>query len=76
MQRQPGTNTIEVVNGIKALLPQFRSQIPAVGESRASLYDRSVSIRESIADVKFTLLLTVVLVVMVIFSSCETFPPR
>jgi len=66
IQRQPGTNTIEVVDGIRALLPQFRSQIPA-SVKLTILYDRSVSIRESIADVKFTLLLTVCLVVMVIF---------
>src|SRR6266446_3229278 len=66
IQRQPGTNTIEVVDGIRKLLPQFRSQIPA-SVSLSILYDRSLSIRESISDVKFTLLLTVCLVVMVIF---------
>ena len=66
IQRQPGTNTIEVVDGIRQLLPQFRSQIPA-SVKLTILYDRSMSIRESIADVKFTLLLTVCLVVMVIF---------
>src|SRR5579871_1708901 len=66
MQRQPGTNTIEVVDGIKKLLPQFRSQIPASVQLR-TIYDASISIRDSIADVKFTLLLTVCLVVMVIF---------
>jgi len=66
IQRQPGTNTIEVVDGIRKLLPQFRSQIPASVKLNI-LYDRSISIRESIADVKFTLLLTVCLVVMVIF---------
>jgi HAE1 family hydrophobic/amphiphilic exporter-1 len=66
IQRQPGTNTIDVVDGIRELLPQFRSQIPA-SVKLTVLYDRSISIRESIADVKFTLLLTVCLVVMVIF---------
>jgi len=66
IQRQPGTNTIEVVNGIRQLLPQFRSQIPG-SVKLTILYDRSQSIRESIADVKFTLFLTVCLVVMVIF---------
>jgi len=66
IQRQPGTNTIEVVDGIKKLLPQFRSQIPASVQLR-TIYDASISIRDSIADVKFTLLLTVCLVVMVIF---------
>jgi HAE1 family hydrophobic/amphiphilic exporter-1 len=66
IQRQPGTNTIDVVDGIRQLLPQFRSQIPA-SVKLTILYDRSISIRESIADVKFTLLLTICLVVMVIF---------
>jgi len=66
IQRQPGTNTIEVVDGIRQLLPQFRSQIPA-SVKLTILYDRSQSIRESIADVKFTLFLTICLVVMVIF---------
>jgi HAE1 family hydrophobic/amphiphilic exporter-1 len=66
IQRQPGTNTIEVVDGIRKLLPQFRSQIPA-SVKLTILYDRSQSIRESISDVKFTLFLTVCLVVMVIF---------
>jgi HAE1 family hydrophobic/amphiphilic exporter-1 len=66
IQRQPGTNTIEVVDGIRKLLPQFRSQIPAAVKMTI-LHDRSESIRESIADVKFTLMLTICLVVMVIF---------
>jgi len=66
IQRQPGTNTIEVIDGIRKLLPEFRSQIPP-SVKLTILHDRSVSIRESIADVKFTLLLTICLVVMVIF---------
>ena len=66
IQRQPGTNTIEVVNSIKKLLPVFRSQIPASVDLKV-LYDRSLSIRSSVADVKFTLGLTICLVVMVIF---------
>jgi HAE1 family hydrophobic/amphiphilic exporter-1 len=66
IQRQPGTNTIEVVDNIKKLLPVFRAQIPASVDLNV-LYDRSVSIRESVADVKLTLVLTVCLVVMVIF---------
>jgi HAE1 family hydrophobic/amphiphilic exporter-1 len=66
IQRQPGTNTIEVVNSIKKLLPVFRSQIPASVDLNV-LYDRSASIRDSVADVKFTLLLALCLVVMVIF---------
>jgi HAE1 family hydrophobic/amphiphilic exporter-1 len=66
IQRQPGTNTIEVVDSIKKLLPQFQAQIPASLEFKV-LYDRSQSIRESVDDVKFTLVLTIVLVVLVIF---------
>jgi HAE1 family hydrophobic/amphiphilic exporter-1 len=66
IQRQPGTNTIAVVNNIKALLPTFRAEIPA-SIQLATLYDRSISIRDSINDVKFTLWLTLGLVVLVIF---------
>jgi HAE1 family hydrophobic/amphiphilic exporter-1 len=66
IQRQPGTNTVEVVDAVKALLPSFRSQMPA-SVNLDVLIDRSQSIRESVADVKFTLLLTIALVVMVIF---------
>lgn len=66
IQRQPGTNTIEVVDSIKRLLPVFRAQIPP-SINLDVLYDRSVSIRESVNDVRFTLFLTIVLVVMVIF---------
>jgi HAE1 family hydrophobic/amphiphilic exporter-1 len=66
IQRQPGTNTVEVVDSIKRLLPQMQQQMPA-GIKLNILYDRSVSIRNSVNDVKFTLLLTVALVVMVIF---------
>jgi HAE1 family hydrophobic/amphiphilic exporter-1 len=66
IQRQPGTNTVEVVDAIRALLPAFRAQVPA-SISIDTLYDRSQTIRASVADVKFTLLLTICLVVMVIF---------
>ena len=66
IQRQPGTNTVEVVDSIKKLLPAFRSQIPPSVKLDV-LYDRSVSIRESVRDVKFTLLIALCLVVMVIF---------
>jgi HAE1 family hydrophobic/amphiphilic exporter-1 len=66
VQRQPGTNTVEVVDRIRSLLPQIESQLPAsVNLSIRS--DRSISIRESVNDVKFTLLLTVGLVILVIF---------
>lgn len=66
VQRQPGTNTVEVVDNIRKLLPTFADQIPASIELSV-LYDRSESIRESVEDVKFTLLLTMGLVVAVIF---------
>ena len=66
IQRQPGTNTVEVVDSIKRLLPQMQQQMPPAVKLNI-LYDRSVSIRESVNDVKFTLLLTIALVVMVIF---------
>jgi hydrophobic/amphiphilic exporter-1 (mainly G- bacteria), HAE1 family len=66
IQRQPGTNTVEVVDSIKKLLPQLESHIPAAIKVDI-LYDRSVSIRASVNDVKFTLLLTIGLVIMVIF---------
>ena len=66
IQRQPGTNTVEVVNSIKKLLPVFRAQMPP-SVSLDILFDRSVSIRESVGDVKFTLLLALSLVILVIF---------
>jgi len=66
VQRQPGVNTIEVVDSIKRQLPSFRSQLPGSVEL-STLFDRTESIRESVKEVKFTLLLTVALVVMVIF---------
>jgi len=66
IQRQPGTNTVEVVDNIKALLPTFRAQMPPSVQLNI-LYDRSVSIRDSVRDVKSTLMLTIALVVMVIF---------
>jgi HAE1 family hydrophobic/amphiphilic exporter-1 len=66
VQRQPGTNTVEVVDRIKDLLPDFRAQIPP-SVNLDIVYDRSQSIRESVNDVKFTLVLTVALVILVIF---------
>jgi len=66
VQRQPGTNTIAVVDAIKKLLPVFRQQIPASVKMEV-LFDRSESIRESVNDVKFTLVLAIALVILVIF---------
>jgi HAE1 family hydrophobic/amphiphilic exporter-1 len=66
IQRQPGTNTVQVVDEIKRLLPELAAQLPAPIQL-AIRSDRSESIRESVDDVKFTLLLTIALVVLVIF---------
>ena len=64
--RQPSANTVKVVNGIKAMLPKFNSQMPS-SINLDLLNDRSLSIIESIHDVNYTLALTVALVVLVIF---------
>src|SRR6266550_7205229 len=66
IQRQPGTNTVAVVDAIRSLLPTFRQQLPASIKLDV-LYDRSESIRESVNDVQFSLLLAIGLVVLVIF---------
>jgi hypothetical protein len=66
VRRQPGTNTVAVVDGVRRLLPELRIQIPAaVGMD--IVYDRSLTIRESARDVQLTLLLAIGLVVLVIF---------
>lgn len=66
VQRQPDANTVKVVDAVKAMLPRFKEQLPASVEM-STLNDRSLSVRESLHDVYFTLALTVALVVMVIF---------
>jgi len=66
IQRQPGTNTVKVAEAVRELLPTFERQLPA-SASLAVLFDRSVSIHESVQDVKLTLLITLCLVVIVIF---------
>jgi HAE1 family hydrophobic/amphiphilic exporter-1 len=66
IQRQPGTNTIEVTNGVKRLLPLFQAELPP-SVLMNILYERSETIRESYRDVQFTMLLTLALVVLVIF---------
>jgi HAE1 family hydrophobic/amphiphilic exporter-1 len=66
VQRQPGANTVKVVDSIKKMLPQFQQQIPAAIKLEV-LFDRSQGIRQSVKDVEDTLWLTVFLVVMVIF---------
>jgi hydrophobic/amphiphilic exporter-1 (mainly G- bacteria), HAE1 family len=64
--RQPGANTVQVIDRVRELLPTFKAQLPG-GIKLDILYDRSISIRESLHDVQFTLVLAVALVVLVIF---------
>jgi hydrophobic/amphiphilic exporter-1 (mainly G- bacteria), HAE1 family len=66
VQRQPGTNTVEVVDRVKRVLPQFRAILPP-SVDLIDVYDRSQTIRDSVADVKFTLFLAICMVVLVIF---------
>jgi HAE1 family hydrophobic/amphiphilic exporter-1 len=66
VQRQPGTNTIDIVNNIRKLIPHFYAVLPPSVHLSIE-YDRSVPIRGSVNDVKFTLLLAVFLVILVIF---------
>jgi HAE1 family hydrophobic/amphiphilic exporter-1 len=73
IQRQPGTNTIEVVDAVKKLLPTFRSEVPP-SVNIDVLYDRTTMIRASVAEVEFTLLLALALVVMVIFIFLRNIP--
>ena len=65
IQRQPGANTVATVDAIKRILPAFQAKLPAAIEMKV-LYDRSVSIRDSIDDVQFTLVLAGFLVILVI----------
>ena len=73
IQRQPGANVIEVVDRIKELLPTLQASLPASVEVKA-LTDRTVTIRASVHDVRFELLLAVALVVMVIFLFLRNIP--
>ena len=73
VQRQPGTNTVQVADAVNALLERLRPQLPASVEI-FPVFDRSVSIRRSVVDVQFTLLLTLALVVMVIFLFLRNLP--
>jgi HAE1 family hydrophobic/amphiphilic exporter-1 len=70
--RQPGTNTVEVANSVKALLPAFRAQMPA-SVTLNILRDSSTSIKDSSEDVQITLVVTLVLVVVVIFLFLRSF---
>ena len=71
--RQPGTNTVEVVDAVKRLMPTFRAEVPA-GISMEVLYDRTVVIRQSVEEVEEALLLALGLVVMVIFLFLRNIP--
>ncbi len=66
IQRQPGANIIQVVDRIKALLPRLRATIPS-SISITTLTDRTITVRASVSDVEFELMLCIALVVMVIF---------
>ena len=72
IQRQPGANIIGVVDRVQALLPKLQASLPA-GVKLEVLTDRTNTIRASVADVKFELLLTIALVVMVIFLFLRSF---
>ncbi|MBB5039033.1 efflux RND transporter permease subunit [Prosthecobacter dejongeii] len=72
VQRQPGANTVEVVDSIKKLLPSVNAQMPAAMELSV-LIDRSQAIRESVHDVQLTLVLTIGLVIVVIFMFLRNF---
>jgi multidrug efflux pump len=73
IQRQPGTNVIEVVDRVKELLPRLKASMPPAVEVTL-LTDRTVTIRSSVQDVQFELLLAVALVVMVIFLFLRNLP--
>lgn len=72
IQRQPGANTIEVVDGIKAILPLFQEQIPPGLDLKIN-FDRSQSIRAAVHDVELTLIVAAILVVFVIFVFLRSF---
>ncbi|HEY0306969.1 MAG TPA: multidrug efflux RND transporter permease subunit [Acidobacteriaceae bacterium] len=71
IQRQPGANIIGVVNSVQKLIPQLQQTLPS-SVSLTTLTDRTVTIRASVKDVQFELLLTIALVVMVIFLFLRT----
>ena len=66
VQKQPGSNTVQVADAVKALLPVMKASMPA-GIEIGKAFDDSMNIRESISDVKFTLVITICLVILVIF---------
>jgi multidrug efflux pump len=72
IRRQPGANIVAVVDRIKALLPQLRGSLPPTIDASV-IADRTITIRASVKDVEFELMLTVCLVVLVIFLFLRTF---
>jgi HAE1 family hydrophobic/amphiphilic exporter-1 len=73
INRQPGSNTVQVADAVKAMVDRIKDQLPPSVEVNL-LYDRSTTIRESVTDVKFTLMLTLGLVVLVIFLFLRNVP--
>jgi len=73
IQRQPGTNTVAVVDRVRKLLPELEKQLPASIKLQV-FFDMSQSIRESVSEVKLTLLLTMLLVILVIFLFLRNVP--
>jgi len=73
IQRQPGANTIQVVDRVKKLLPQLQASLPS-SINLSILTDQTITIRASVSDVQFELLLTIALVVMVIFLFLRNIP--
>ena len=73
VRRQPGTNTVQIVERVREILPLVQAQLPAAA-SLELMFDRSVAIRHSVNDVQYTLLLTFALVVLVIFLFLRSVP--
>jgi len=73
IQRQPGTNTVKVAAGVREAMTRLQAQFPA-SVKVSTIYDRSETIRQSVSDVKFTLYLTLFLVVLVIFLFLRNLP--
>ena len=73
VQRQPGANAVAVVDAVQAQLPTYRAQVPAAIDLEV-LADRSISIRNSVSDVEFTLGIAITLVILVIFLFLRSVP--
>ena len=73
VQRQPGANAVAVVDAVRAQIPTYRAQVPAAVDLQV-LADRSISIRNSVSDVEFTLAIAIGLVILVIFLFLRSVP--